>query len=111
MIYLGAEANYLNHSFDLYTTTTNKNITSGLLQVSYYFTNLFYISVAMEGFTGAPRTEAVTRNSTYYSFSTSKLKDKVFLPWLLVRYTFRKNKAQEMKERKVLKSYKQGIKL
>lgn len=56
-----------------------------LLQVSYYFTNLFYISLAVEGFTGAPRTESVTHNGTYYNFSTSKLKGKGFLPWLLLR--------------------------
>lgn len=77
--------NYLDHTYDLYTVMTNKDMVYSLLQVSYYFTNLFYISLVVEGFTGAPRTESVTRNGTYYNLCTSKLKDKGFLPWLLLR--------------------------
>lgn len=115
--YLAATMAYVNKYYDLYSTTVNKNMVYGLWQLSYYFTDLFYISLAVESYcepysmSGTPRSETTVRNGTYYNFSTFKPRHRGFTPWLLVRYTFRKNKSQEIKEQKVLESYEKGIKL
>lgn len=81
------------------------------LQVNYFFTPDFYIGVCLQQFTGKYRTTTHTATGTFHSKSISYCKDKNFLPWVILRYTFRKNSDRKINLDKVLESQEMGIKL
>ena len=79
------------------------------VQVNYNFTPDFYISLCLQHFTGELRTRAVTDDGTFRSVVNTRYKDRCLRPWILVRYTLRKNSDRKIKLGKVLDSYEQGI--
>lgn len=79
------------------------------VQVNYNFTPDFYIALCLQHFTGEMRTKTVTTDGTYHAEVYTKYKDRCLRPWILVRYTFRKNSDKKIKLGKVLDSYERGI--
>lgn len=77
--------------------------------MNYNFTPDFYISLCLQHFTGELRTRAVTDDGTFRSVVNTRYKDRCLRPWILVRYTLRKNSDRKIKLGKVLDSYEQGI--
>lgn len=67
------------------------------VQVNYNFTPDFYIALCLQDFTGELRTCTTTNDGTYYSITDKSYKDRNLRPWVLVRYTFRKNTHKKIK--------------
>ena len=91
--------------------TRNYTPSYSLIQLTYNFTKLFYISAALENWIGEMHPTTVVRNGSYYSYSQTKLRDQSFSPWILLRYTFRQNSSRRVKETKLMNSKEKGIKL
>lgn len=102
---------YTNYAYTAVSRTRNYAPTFSQLQVTYNFTPLFYISVALENGTGMMRTATTTRSDGYYNYNFRRMKDQSFCPWILIRYTFRKNVGRKIKENKLVKPKEQGISL
>ena len=109
--YLGLDVTYRDYEHTALLRTRYHSPSFSQLQVSYYFTKNFYISAAIENYMGYCRTSTSLRDGTYRSDSRVRRRSASFNPWILVRYTFRKNKANEMKERKRMRSEESGIHL
>lgn len=79
------------------------------LQINYNFTPDFYIGVCLQHITGEFRTKTVTEDGSYHSVTENRYTDKCLHPWVILRYTFRKNSEKRHKLGKVLDSNEQGI--
>jgi hypothetical protein len=81
------------------------------VQIQYNFTPNFYISAAIQYFTGAVRYDIETYGENYRSFVSQRMLDLNVRPWILIRYTFRKNDQQKIKLNNVVTSKEKGISL
>lgn len=79
------------------------------IQVNYNFTPDFYVALCLQHFTGRLDTKTVTKDGTFRQVTQTRYKDRSLRPWILVRYTFRKNDNKKIKLDKVLDSYEKGI--
>lgn len=79
------------------------------LQINYNFTPDFYIGVCLQHLTGEFRTKTITEDGSYHSVTENRYTDKCLRPWVILRYTFRKNSEKRHKLGKVLDSDEQGI--
>lgn len=79
------------------------------LQVNYNFTPDFYIGVCLQHITGEFRTKTITEDGSFSSVTENRYTDKFLRPWVILRYTFRKNSERQHKLGKVLDSNEQGI--
>lgn len=79
------------------------------LQINYNFTPDFYIGVCLQHITGEFRTKTITEDGSYRSVTENRYTDKCLRPWVILRYTFRKNSERRHKLGKVLDSNEQGI--
>lgn len=77
-------------------------------QLIYKFTNLFYISAALSNGIGKSKSDAFTYSEQYSSYSRQSRK---CYPWILVRYTLRKNLKKKIGINKVINSKESGISL
>lgn len=102
---------YTNYDYSAMSYTRNYTPSYSLIQLTYNFTKLFYISAALENWMGEMHPTTVVRNGSYYSYSQTKLRDQSFSPWILLRYTFRQNSSRRVKETKLMNSKEKGIKL
>lgn len=102
---------YVSRAYTPVSTTRTYAPTYSLLQFTYNFTPLFYISVALENGMGMMRQAVTTESSGYRSYNFRRMKDQSFCPWVLIRYTFRKNVGRKIKENKLMESKEQGISL
>ena len=73
----------------------------------YNFTNNFYMSTVPEHFAGHLKRETHTHSG---SSSITEL-DKGLRPWILIRYTFRKNVKRKIPLNNFIKSREKGISL
>lgn len=105
------DCNYTNYTYTAVSRTQQYAPNYSLVQLTYNFTKLFYISIALENTMGMMRTETTINDAGYRSYTYQRMKDQSFCPWILVRYTFRKNSARKIKENKILKSTEKGISL
>lgn len=108
---LNAYCDYSDYVYSATSRTRQLVPSSSLLQVMYNITKGFYVSVAVEQFTGIPRTVTYADDGSYHSYSYNRKNDHAFRPWILLRYTLRKNKEQRIKENKLLHSNEEGIRL
>lgn len=108
---LFADVSYIDYDYTAFSRTKQYVPDYSLLQVTYNFTKNFYISAAVEQCTGVVRSATTTENADYHSYQFQRYKDRSFRPWILVRYTIRKNNNQRIKENKLLNSQEEGIKL
>ena len=106
---LYANCNYLNYGYSAVSRTKQRTPGYSLLQATYYFTPNLYVSAALEYLTGAVRYDTHTYSGTYQSLSSVTQRDKNLRPWLLVRYTFRKNIKRKIKLDNVIQSREEGI--
>ena len=83
--------------------------TTANLQINYNFTPDFYIGVCLQHVTGEFRTKTITEDDSFRSVSENRYTDKCLRPWVILRYTFRKNSDKRHKLGKVLDSNEQGI--
>ncbi|MDD2438000.1 MAG: outer membrane beta-barrel protein [Massilibacteroides sp.] len=81
------------------------------IQLNYNFTPNFYVAVAVQYFTGALHTETETHSENYQAFLSQRMLDLNVRPWVLIRYTLRKNNKQKIKLKNVVTGKEQGISL
>ncbi|MGL5562141.1 MAG: TonB-dependent receptor [Tannerellaceae bacterium] len=77
-------------------------------QLTYKFTNLFYISAALSNGIGKSKSDAFTYSEQYNAYSRQSRR---CYPWILVRYTLRKNLKKKIGINKVINSKESGISL
>lgn len=80
-------------------------------QVNYNITENFYVGVCMQNFTGTYRTRNITESAGFREVRDTKHKYLSPRPFLIIRYSFRKNANRKIKLDKVLDSNEEGIKL
>ena len=79
------------------------------IQANYNFTPDFYIALCLQHFTGRLDTKTVTKDGSFRQATLTRHTDRCLRPWILVRYTFRKNDNKKIKLGKVLRSLEDGI--
>ncbi len=105
------EADYTNYTYTSVSRTRQYAPVYSHIQATYNFTKLFYISVAFTNCMGYLRSATTTDDAGYHGYTYRRMKDQSFCPWILIRYTFRKNGGRKIKENKLLQSTEQGISL
>lgn len=103
------DLNYNNRDFSVNSYTQYYRPSYAQVQVNYNFTPDFYIALALQHFTGELRTKTVMDDGSYHSVTNTRYKECCLRPWILIRYTFRKNQKRKIKLEKVLNSYEKGI--
>lgn len=78
------------------------------LQLIYRFTENMYMSAALYNAIGESRTRTYTYGDQYSSYSQQS---KTYYPWILFRYTFRKNQKKKIDVDNVVRSKESGISL
>lgn len=111
---------YFNLSFDIdtyiYTANTtqrNHNAVFAQTQINYNFTPDFYIAVALQNWTGT-RNYTTTLKQGSYNYQAhvyDRGAGKGFMPWILIRYTFRHNQKRKIKLGNNLFEEEKGLKL
>lgn len=89
-------------------TKTGRPATADV-QVNYNFTPDFYVAVCLQHFTGQVRDTVVTTDGDFHSTTRRCFTEQAFRPWILVRYTIRRNSDRKIKLGKVLNGNEQGI--
>ena len=103
---------YQNQAYTAVSKTTFHTPSYSYIQLIYNFTPNFYISAAVQYMNNPQHTDVWTYSDTYRSFSTSRMQDLSWRPWILIRYTFRKNVKKKIKLENVIKgSRENGIRL
>jgi predicted porin len=110
--YFGMDYSYQNYAYTAVSRTKYLTPDHSMAQISYYFTPNFYISAALRYLTGAVRQETETFSDDYRSFVSQRMIDRNVRPWILIRYTIRKNDKQKIKiNNTVVSSKEKGISL
>ena len=102
---------YQNYAFTALSRTRYHAPTYSCVQVNYTIFPGFYVAVALQNMNAPLRTEVLTVGEGYRSYSSVREQDQSWRPWLLVRYTFRKNVKQKIKLGNVVRSKEKGIEL
>jgi len=108
---LGVDYNYRNYTYTAVSRTKYRSPDYSLAQIQYNFTPNFYISAALQYFTGAVRRDTETYSDNYRSFISQRMVDQNVRPWILIRYTFRKNVQQKIKLNNIVTGKEKGIAL
>ena len=87
----------MNKSIYKISTTRYYRPTMVCAQVNYNFTPDFYIAFCLQDATGRLRSRTETANGSYNSVTHDRFMDRCLRPWVLVRYTFRKNPHRKIK--------------
>ncbi|MDR0506612.1 MAG: outer membrane beta-barrel protein [Dysgonamonadaceae bacterium] len=110
--YFGIDFNYRNYSYTAISRTEYRTPDYSLAQIKYSFTPNFYISAALQYLTGAIRQNTETYSKDYRSFTSQQMVDRNVRPWILIRYTFRKNDSRKIKlNNSIVDSKEKGISL
>ncbi|MDR1203570.1 MAG: outer membrane beta-barrel protein [Tannerellaceae bacterium] len=109
--YLGIHLNYREFLYTAVSRTKYDMPNDAFVQLNYNFTPNFYISVALQSFTGALRSETETYGGNYQSHTSQRMTDLNVRPWILIRYTLRKNNKQKIKLDNVVTGKEKGIAL
>lgn len=108
---LNVDVSYRDYLFTAISRTKQKVPDYSLFQVVYNFTKRFYISAAVQYFIGTAQTEVLTHSDTYRAFTSRRMTGQSMHPWILLRYTFRKNNKRKIDIGNVVKSKEHGISL
>lgn len=100
---------FQNYSFSQYSTVSYRRPTMAQVQVTYNFTPDLYISLCLQDCMGEFCTRTMVNNGDYKNEVTKHFKNRCMHPWILLRYTFRKNSKNKIKLGKVLNSVEKGI--
>lgn len=109
--YFGADVIYTNYEYTALSRKTYRVPSFSMFQVSYYFTKDFYISAAIENTLGYLRAITDYQDGAYSSRTDLRQISASFSPWILIRYTFRKNRGKQMRERQRVDALEEGIRL
>ena len=109
--YFGVDYEYQDYSYTAVSRTKYRTPNYSLAQIQYNFTPNFYVSAALQYFTGAVRQDTETYSENYRSFISQRMSDLNVRPWILIRYTFRKNDQQKIKLNNIVTSKEKGISL
>jgi len=109
--YFNIDYNYQNYFYTAISRTKYHTPNYSLAQINYNFTPNFYISVGLQYFTGVVHWDAETFSEGYRSFISQRMLDQNIRPWILIRYTFRKNDQQKIKLNNIVTSKEKGISL
>lgn len=100
---------YQNHINTEFSKTKNENPESNLA-LSYSFTPDILLSIGCTSFIGNPRSKTTVSTGTYRS-STYTTR-KTFTPWILFRWSFRKNNKKKIElENDIIRDHENKIKL
>lgn len=105
------DVTYNNYSFTATSRTRYRTPDYSLLQATYNITPQLYVSIALEYITGALKSDVLTYSGSYQSQFSLKQNDKNLRPWILLRYTLRKNKERKINLNNVVNSREEGISL
>lgn len=107
----GGDISYCNYAYTPISRV--KEVTPGYfqLQVNYNITKNFYIAIGLPYFLYTKTTEQEIYSGTYASFDRQRMTAMSGRPWILLRYTIRKNDKQKIKLGKVVESKEKGISL
>jgi len=98
--------NYINTEF---SKTKNYNPESNLT-LSYSFTPDILLSIGCTSFIGNPRSKTTVSTGTYKSITYTK--KKTFTPWILFRWSLRKNDKKKIElENDIIRDHENKIKL
>ena len=98
--------NYINTEF---SKTKNYNPESSLT-LSYSFTPDILLSIGCTSFIGNPRSKTTVSTGTYKSITYTK--KKTFTPWILFRWSLRKNDKKKIElENDIIRDHENKIKL
>ena len=107
----GGDVTYRNYEFTPISRIKQLTPSYSQFQVNYNFTKDFYIAVALPYFWGTLSTETTTQAGTYSSYHRKRMTDMSAHPWVLLRYTIRKNSQRKIKLDNVVESKEKGISL
>jgi predicted porin len=107
--YLGIDYNQRNYTYTAVSRTKYHTPDFSMAQLQYNFTPTFYISIALQYFTGAVRQDIETYSDSYRSFVSQRMLDLNVRPWILIRYTIRKNDKQKIKLNNIITSKEKGV--
>lgn len=102
---------YQNYAYTAVSKTRYHSPSYSSVQLNYNFTPGFYVAVALQYLHGPQHTAVTTYGDDYRSFSSQALQDASLRPWILIRYTFRKNDKRKIKLDNVVRSRESGIEL
>lgn len=107
----GADIDFCNYAYT--PISRKKEVTPGYsqIQVNYNFTKDFYIAIGLPYFIGKLTTETETFAGSYTSYVRQSMTSMSGRPWILLRYTMRKNGKQKIKLGNVVESKEKGISL
>ncbi len=109
--YFGGSVNYRNRAYTAISKIKYRTPEYSMIQANYTFFPGFYLAIALQYLNGPQHTEAWTYGADYHSYYEQKNKDESLRPWILLRYTFRKNDKRKIKLDNVVRSREDGIKL
>ncbi len=107
----GGDINYRNYAYTPISRVKQITPAYSQFQVNYNFTKDFYVAVALPYFIGKLGTETTTEVGTYSSYHLQRMTSMSARPWVLLRYTIRKNEKSKIKLDNVVKSKEEGISL
>lgn len=107
----GGDVDYRNYEYSPISRIKQLTPAYSQVQINYNFTKDFYVAVALPYFIGKLSTETTTQSGTYSSYNLRRMTDMSARPWILLRYTFRKNSKQKIKLDNVVRSREEGISL
>lgn len=103
------DIDYNSRDYTALACTTYSHPSVANLQVNYNFTPDFYIGVCLQHVTGEYQSKTTTVDRSFHSVVENHYKDQKIRPWVILRYTFRKNADKKHKLGKVLNSTEEGI--
>ena len=103
------DIDYNSRDYTALARTTYSHPSVANLQINYNFTPDFYIGVCLQHITGEYQNKITTIDGSFRSEVENHYKDQKFRPWVILRYTFRKNDDKKHKLGKVLNSTEEGI--
>lgn len=108
---VGGDISWQDRSYTLHSQTTYLSPVYAQCQVNYNITPNLYLAVALQNFSGAQSQETRSYTGSFNSYHRVRNTDAAFSPWILIRYTIRKNSNKKIKIDNVLKSQEEGIRL
>lgn len=110
---VGSDVEFFNYDYTPISRTRQLTPGYSMVQVIYNFTNNLYISIALPYVFGSPRTETETYADSYTSYylRDMSMTNMTQRPWILLRYTIRKNDKRKIKLGNIVSSKENGISL
>lgn len=108
---MGGDISYRNYTYTPFSRTRQLTPEYSQVQVNYNFTKDFYIALALPYFIGRLATETNTRADSYSAYFRQEMISQSFRPWVLLRYTIRRNAKSKIRLDNVVHSREEGISL